>query len=65
VPIEITLSSAQIEALVELAKRHPHSVTVRNEGDPFLLVDLHDARGLVVGRFRMPYDDRDLVQVSA
>jgi hypothetical protein len=65
VAIEITLSRAQIAALAELAKRHPHSVTVRNEGEPFLLLDLHDARGTVIDRFRMPYDEQHLVQVSA
>jgi hypothetical protein len=63
--LEITLSKAQLKMLAALAKRHPHSVTVRNEGGPFLLLDLHDATGTVVDRFRMPYDDQDLVQVAS
>jgi hypothetical protein len=65
VPLEITLSSAQLKMLATVAERHPHSITIRNEGDPFLLLDLHDAKGMVVDRFRMPYNDQDLVQVAS
>jgi hypothetical protein len=64
-PLEITLSHAQLKMLAAIAERHPHSVTVRNEGDPFLLLDLHDAKGIVVDRFHMPYDDQDLVQAAS
>jgi hypothetical protein len=64
-PLEITLSSAQLKKLAAVAEQHPHSLTIRNEGDSFLFLDLHDARGMVVNRFRMPYDDQDLVQVAS
>jgi hypothetical protein len=64
VPLEITLSSAQVEALAGLLEDHPHSVTVRNEGDPFLLLDLHDENGRVVDRFRMPYEEPALVRLT-
>ena len=55
-PLEITLSSAQVMALADLAGEHPHAITLRNEGDSFLLLDLHDEDGQVVDRFRMPYE---------
>jgi hypothetical protein len=64
VPLEITLSSTQVQALATLAQEHPHSITIRNEGDPFLLVDLHDAGGAVVDRFRVSYEEQDLIQVA-
>jgi hypothetical protein len=64
VPLEITLSSAQVRALATLAEDHPHAVTVRNEGDPFLLLDLHDEDGTIVDRFRMPYEEPALVKLT-
>ncbi len=63
VPLEITLSSAQVKALAAIADDHPHAVTVRNEGDPFLLLDLHDENGAVVDRFRMPYEEPALMKL--
>jgi hypothetical protein len=64
VSLSITLSSAQVQALATIAKEHRHSITIRNEGDPFLLVDLHDEDGIVIDRFRMPYEAPVLVKVS-
>lgn len=63
-PLEITLSSAQVRALANLAIDHPHAVTVRNEGDPFLLLDLHDEDGQVIDRFRMPYEEPALERLT-
>jgi hypothetical protein len=65
VSLEITLSNAQVRALAAVADDHPHAVTVRNEGDPFLLLDLHDEDGRVVDRFRMPYEEPALVRLTS
>ena len=62
--LEITLSGPQLEVLAKLAEDHPHSVTIRNEGDPFLLLDLHDQGGTVVDCYRLPYEQPALVKVA-
>ena len=63
-PLEITLSGAQVKALADIADDHPHAVTLRNEGEPFLLLDLHDEDGVVVDRFRMPYEEPALERLT-
>jgi hypothetical protein len=59
----VSLTNVQIKTLAQLAVRHPHSVTIRNEGMPWLSVQLRNAQGDVVERFHMPYDG-ELVPLS-
>jgi hypothetical protein len=54
--LEISLSNNQLQQLAELAKRHHNSITIRNDGEDYLLLSLHNAAGDVVALCKLPYE---------
>lgn len=61
-PGGVKLNKDQITMLGVVTAMHEHDITLESDGEPSPLVLLHDERGNVFDKFRLPQADWKLVK---